>query len=558
MLYPARARRKSVNFFETLENRRLLSLTVDVRLAPGSSPNINSVGQVVNLEIWANAKGSNGTGTDEGLHNLAGSILSANVASGAAKGTLNATLLAPFNGMGSSSGQQNDLDGDGDLDVGNTDPAANTAQGIFYARSNNATTTGGTVSSTGRSFKIATATFTVTQLLSTSGSTELTFVPHISSAFNGTNAVWREDGQIKADRANNDNGTYAGGTTIILKRGSGGGGGGGSTPGSIAGNVFNDTNNNGVKNTGESNLAGWRVYIDSDKDGIMDSTEPKTLTDASGNYSFSNLGANNTYRVRAGLAPGYHYVNPSTGFVDVALGSGTSATGKNFAISNSTGGSTTNGSISGNVFKDSNGNGVKDSGEVGLSGWRVYVDWDRNGIYNTPTDSRTVLTDASGNYKLPDLSPNVNRRVRVVPASGYTIKSPSSGYYDITLTTGQNLTGKNFATVTGTPTTGATISGSIFNDIDSDKIRDSGEAGIANWRVFLDADGDNTFDSGEKNVLSDSSGNYTFTGLAAGTYNVRVQPITTNVWTRTTAWPSAFSLASGQTKSGVLFGYHKS
>ena len=73
--------------------------------------------------------------------------------------------------------------------------------------------------------------------------------------------------------------------------------------------------------------------------------------------------------------------------------------------------------------------------------------------------------------------------------------------------------------MTGTVTTGAVITGSIFSDNDSDKIRDSGEGGIANWRVFLDKDGDSIFDSTEAYVLSDSSGNFRFSGLAAGTYS---------------------------------------
>src|SRR5690242_17342988 len=104
--------------FESLEDRRLLSLVVDVRLAGGgSSAAITKVGQVINLEVWATATGSNSTGSDEGVQNLAGSYVSSNSNGGSALGTLKATLLAPFDGSGSTAGKQQDVDGDGDLDV---------------------------------------------------------------------------------------------------------------------------------------------------------------------------------------------------------------------------------------------------------------------------------------------------------------------------------------------------------------------------------------------------------------------------------------------------------
>ena len=44
---------------ETLENRQLLSLTIDLRLpGGGKTANVGTVGQVVNVEIWATVKGN--------------------------------------------------------------------------------------------------------------------------------------------------------------------------------------------------------------------------------------------------------------------------------------------------------------------------------------------------------------------------------------------------------------------------------------------------------------------------------------------------------------------
>src|SRR5262249_9730183 len=118
---------------ESLENRQLLSLTVDLRIpGGGKTANVSSVGQVVNLEIWATAKGSDTNGANEALQTVVGSLLSTNVNGGAANGTLKITLNSPFNGSASQVGKQQDLDGDGDLDVGSN--ANDDATNFFVAR----------------------------------------------------------------------------------------------------------------------------------------------------------------------------------------------------------------------------------------------------------------------------------------------------------------------------------------------------------------------------------------------------------------------------------------
>ena len=67
-------------FFEPLEDRRMLSLVVDVRLpGGGKTTTVSKVGDVVNVEIWATATGSNADGSDEGLQIVVGSMLSTNV-----------------------------------------------------------------------------------------------------------------------------------------------------------------------------------------------------------------------------------------------------------------------------------------------------------------------------------------------------------------------------------------------------------------------------------------------------------------------------------------------
>ena len=145
-------RRAVAPVIETLENRQLLSLTVDLRLPGGAkTANVASVGQVINLEVWATAKGSDASGANESLQTIVGSLLSTNANGGAANGTLKVTAAAPFNGFASQAGKQQDLDADGDLDVGSN--ANDDATPLFVARANEPNEAGA-VSGNSRSWKI--------------------------------------------------------------------------------------------------------------------------------------------------------------------------------------------------------------------------------------------------------------------------------------------------------------------------------------------------------------------------------------------------------------------
>src|SRR5439155_5211751 len=59
-----------------------------------------------------------------------------------------------------------------------------------------------------------------------------------------------------------------------------------ATPTSIDGTVFSDDNEDGQPNVG---LAGWRVFVDENKDGIEQAREPDATTDELGRFSLLNL-----------------------------------------------------------------------------------------------------------------------------------------------------------------------------------------------------------------------------------------------------------------------------
>ncbi|MEQ8969889.1 MAG: SdrD B-like domain-containing protein, partial [Coleofasciculus sp. C1-SOL-03] len=185
----------------------------------------------------------------------------------------------------------------------------------------------------------------------------------------------------------------------------------------------------GVKDAGEAGLAGWTIFIDSDNDGVKDAGETSTTTDANGNYSFTDLSAGN-YTIREVQQTGWQQTTTNPSAINVT--SGTAATGINF-------GNFELGSISGQKFEDTDGDGVKDAGETGLAGWTIFIDSDNDGVKDAGETSTT--TDANGNYSFTDLSAG-NYTIREVQQTGWVQKTTNPA--PITIASGTAATDIDF------------------------------------------------------------------------------------------------------------------
>jgi hypothetical protein len=297
--------------------------------------------------------------------------------------------------------------------------------------------------------------------------------------------------------------------------------GGGDFPlcGKLTGTKFHDHNANGVRETGDEALADWpiRLYNDANGNKVLEdaddgvtgngvNTFATTTTDASGAYQFLNL-PNGAYIVceaaqRSATDTGWNESLPNagtTGNADCSAGSGNAAKGYGFTMAgvDVTGkdfGNYKNATKSGTKFEDLNGDGDRDSGEPGLAGVQIHL-FGTDGLGNPRHVHR--VTDANGAYSFASAVPPGSYTVCETLPAGYTQSFPSTGAdcsahthsgtvtpgpkgYSITLGSGEVDSGNDFGNFRN-----GTKSGTKFDDLNANGIRDAGEPGLGGVEIHL-------------------------------------------------------------------------
>ena len=291
------------------------------------------------------------------------------------------------------------------------------------------------------------------------------------------------------------------------------------TLGSIGGRVWNDADGNGALGAGEAGLPGWTVFIDQDADGAFEPGEPSAVTDAGGVYALGGVPIG-SFSVREVPAVGWTPTAPGTGVQLVTVLNGSNVANVNFGNKQRT-----DGSVAGAVFVDSNGNGVRDAGERGLSGIPVYLDLDNDGAQGPAEPAATSSADLfytpavneAGSYQFTHLGAGTYHVRQVVP--DLLSATPAAARERLVeLAVGEQRAGVDFADVYRPNE----IRGAVFDDADRDHLRDPGEAGIPGVTVFVDLDRDEFADPSEPRAVTGADGAYAFTtGLAPGSYVVR-------------------------------------
>lgn len=99
------------------------------------------------------------------------------------------------------------------------------------------------------------------------------------------------------------------------------------------------------------------------------------------------------------------------------------------------------GSLSGQVFADTDGSGTRNPNESGLASWRVFLDTNNDGVRQP--DETQVVTASNGKYTFTGLAAG-SYRVVAESRINFVQTAPSSHWIDLTLTAGDTLGGLDF------------------------------------------------------------------------------------------------------------------
>ncbi len=271
--------------------------------------------------------------------------------------------------------------------------------------------------------------------------------------------------------------------------------------GNISGHIFEDTNGNGTQEASEPDLEGVDVVV-TDSLGVSQTV----TTDANGDWSATVQIGEATTDIDETILPAGSVQtagsDPTT--TDVTEGATANAGEDGYQLQ---------GTVSGHIFEDTDGNGVQDAGEPDLAGVDVVV-----------TDSlgaaQTVTTDAGGNWSATVPAGNTTADIdeSTLPAAGM-LQTAGTDPTDVTVTAGQTADARidGFQVQAAPPPDPEnTISGIVYHDINGNGIQDPGEPGIEGVVVEL-------FDSNGNSLGSDitaADGSFVFNSLPTGTYTL--------------------------------------
>ncbi|HPM79952.1 MAG TPA: SdrD B-like domain-containing protein, partial [Candidatus Anammoximicrobium sp.] len=319
------------------------------------------------------------------------------------------------------------------------------------------------------------------------------------------------------------------------------------TTAAIGDRVWQDANRNGIQDPFELGLANVPVTLRiTYPNGAV--TTVVTTTDASGNYSFTNLLADESFDGVGAGEPTYSVsVATPAGYTPTVIGAAGSTpandsnnpAGAAVTLTQGTANNTIDfgfqgtASIGDTIWVDLNGDGVQQPQEPGIPNVDVTLAIDVNG--DSVVDyTVSTTTDANGNFQFNNLVPGTytvtvdsadlpsnlaaNPTADADDPAGATIDTPHTAV--VTLTPGQANSAIDFG-YRGT----ASIGDTIFNDLNGDGVFQAGE-GLANVDVTLtgDLDGDGVAET--LTTSTNASGVYSFVGLPAGTYQITVNTAT--------------------------------
>ena len=251
-------------------------------------------------------------------------------------------------------------------------------------------------------------------------------------------------------------------------------------PGSISGAVFNDANENGIRDAGEAGLSGWTIYQDVNNNGYFDSGSstlasgdvPKAINPVGSTTVTSNLVVSGVGTI-TDLDVNLNIRHTFTNDLRVTL---VSPDGTPVVLFDNVGRGTNRSNFAGTILDDEASvfidstlasnpytgryrpqNALAAFDGKGANGtWQLVVldkanedggsldSWSLT--FSTGAGEPSVTTGADGNYTFSPVAAGSYAIREVVPA-GWSQTSPASGVHVVDLAAGQAVTGRDFGNV---------------------------------------------------------------------------------------------------------------
>ncbi len=340
---------------------------------------------------------------------------------------------------------------------------------------------------------------------------------------------------------------------------------------SIGDRVWNDLNKNGIQDYDEPGVPGIKVkLIDCSNSSVVQTTQ----TNSSGNYVFNNVYSGN-YKIKFfDLPDGWKFTAKDQGTNDLKDSDADPSTGYTICFNIETFNCDSNStrwdagiyfeqpslfcSVGDKVWEDLNKNGIQDPGEPGVPNVMVKLF-----ACDSHTPMFTQTTNAQGKYLFNNVPEGYYYIKFENLPTGYSFTAKDAGSNDLFDSDVDPGTGKTAcfpidphncdsnsvkwdAGIFLCPPT-YEVKGMVFNDLNGNGVKDFDEVGIPNVQIKLWGTSANLIAT----TLTNSQGNFKFTGVLPGEYHV--QEIDLPGYISTT--PNSFFITvTNSNVANILFG----